>query len=43
MKNIFEIFFVGCFKKSDERKIEKNFGGTTILLLLHTPTRHYKI
>lgn len=40
MKNIFQIFFVGSVKMSDERKSEKSFGGTTILLLLHTLTRN---
>jgi hypothetical protein len=39
MKIFFQFFLDGEGKISDERKNEKNFGGSTYFLLLHTLTR----
>ena len=43
MKTFLEKFFVGRGEFNDERKKEKNFGGTSILLLLHTLTRNINL
>ena len=43
MKNFLKKIFVGHLQFDDERKNEKNFGGTSILLLLHTLTRNINL